>query len=57
VPTHQRRGLGTAVMQTLRCCRRDEQARELLVATDAGRALYEKLGWRVISPYATGYIA
>jgi len=37
---------------------RDAKAHErLLVATDAGRALYETLGWRVIAPLSTAVLA
>jgi hypothetical protein len=28
----------------------------LLVATEAGRALYERLGWSVVSPYVSAVI-
>lgn len=52
-PAHRRRGLGRAVMAALQDARRYPGTRELLVATDAGRALYECLGWRTISPYST----
>jgi hypothetical protein len=54
VPNFQRRGLGRLVMHCLR-----EQAlragatRGVLVATDAGRALYTAIGWRVESPLTT----
>lgn len=52
-PAHQRRGLGRLLMQALGGCKRDAQATELLVATDQGRALYESLGWSVLSPFST----
>jgi len=52
-PAHQRRGLGRLVMQQLAACKGDAQATELLVATDQGRALYEALGWSVLSPFST----
>lgn len=48
---HRRRGLGRAIMAALRTQRRS--APELLVATEAGRQLYETIGWRVLSPYST----
>ncbi|MGA6161237.1 GNAT family N-acetyltransferase [Amycolatopsis magusensis] len=50
-PAHQRRGLGSVVMDALR-----EQAiaagavRGVLVATDDGFALYSRLGWTLIVP-------
>lgn len=56
-PGHMRRGLGSAVMRTLGGLRANPQARQLLVATEAGRQLYERLGWTVIGPYATAGIA
>ncbi len=52
-PAHQRRGLGRLLMQQLGACKRDAQATELLVATDQGRALYEALGWSVLSAFST----
>lgn len=50
---HQRRGLGHAVMTSLRAQRRSAASREMLVATDQGRALYTSLGWTVQSGYAS----
>lgn len=55
-PQHRRRGLGQAVMTALRGQKLDNATTELLVATENGRALYETLGWRVLSPYATASI-
>lgn len=52
-PDHRRRGLGHVVMATLQAARQNTGGPELLVATEEGRALYTKLGWRTISPYAT----
>jgi len=52
-PAHQRRGLGAGVMAALRAMRTRDDAPELLVATEEGRCLYQHLGWRVLSPYAT----
>ena len=52
-PGHQRRGLGRFVMQQLGGCKQQAQSIELLVATDQGRALYEALGWSVLSPFST----
>ncbi|GAA4950662.1 hypothetical protein GCM10025331_43750 [Actinoplanes utahensis] len=45
-PDHRRRGLGTAVMTALQSHGAEAGlSRGLLLATDAGRALYETLGW------------
>lgn len=52
-PCHRRRGLATAVMAALSAARPDRTAPCLLVATEAGRELYERLGWRVVAPYAS----
>ncbi|TFI57584.1 DUF1289 domain-containing protein [Sphingomonas parva] len=52
----RRIGLGTALMAALGSTRPDPKATEILVATDEGRALYETLGWRAVSPYATALI-
>ncbi|MFD1611653.1 GNAT family N-acetyltransferase [Sphingomonas tabacisoli] len=52
-PAHQRRGLGSAMMAALAARRRSSESRFVLVATVAGRALYESLGWLVVAPYAT----
>lgn len=54
-PLHRRKGLGTAVILALGKAKRGAVP-ELLVATPQGRALYESLGWRVVSPYATASI-
>lgn len=56
-PEHRRRGLGTAVMAALRATRTRPDMPELLVATEDGRQLYQRLGWRVLSPYATAEFA
>jgi len=56
-PAHQRRGLGRAVMHALQALARTHGRHEgVLVATDAGRALYESLGWRLHSPWAGAVI-
>jgi GNAT superfamily N-acetyltransferase len=53
-PDHRRRGLGRAVMQALAGQAVAAGASQgLLVATPDGQALYETLGWRVLSPYVT----
>jgi GNAT superfamily N-acetyltransferase len=52
-PGHRRRGLGSAIMHALVDARPDPSQPQLLVATEMGRQLYEALGWRVLSPYAS----
>lgn len=57
VAAHRRRGLGVAVMATLDELAQHGGATErLLVATAAGRALYEHLGWHVLAPYSTAVL-
>ena len=57
-PAHRRRGLGSALMGALgREARARGARRGLLIATEEGRALYESLGWRLLSPYASAVIA
>lgn len=55
-PDHRRRGLGRALMHALHDARQRPRGRELLVATEDGRALYSALGWETISPYFTASI-
>lgn len=55
-PDHRRRGLGRVLMQTLHDARQHPSGKELLVATEDGRALYSALGWETISPYSTASI-
>ncbi|MDH7639869.1 GNAT family N-acetyltransferase [Sphingomonas oryzagri] len=52
---HRRRGLGGALMTALGAEMQEPGKLRLLVATDAGRALYERLGWRTIAPYSTAF--
>lgn len=52
-PAFQRQGIGGALMTSLTRCRRNPASRFILVATPAGRGLYEKLGWSALSPYST----
>ncbi len=55
---HRRRGLARAVMSELdRLAQAGGATERLLVATAAGRALYERLGWRLLAPYATAVLA
>lgn len=56
-PEHRRRGLGATVMGALGRMKRNPSTPGLLVATEDGRALYEALGWRTLSPYSTASIA
>jgi GNAT superfamily N-acetyltransferase len=54
---HRRLGLGTVVMLNLDdVARRAGATRRLLVATEAGRALYERLGWTVLAPWSTAVL-
>jgi len=54
IEAHRRKGLGSVIMHALDGIAREAGATErLLVATDAGRALYETLGWHVVAPLST----
>lgn len=53
---HRRKGLGVAVMTALGAARASIASQQLLVATDDGRKLYERLGWTVVAPLATALI-
>jgi len=56
-PNHRRRGLASAVMNTLQALSGKAGAGQgVLVATEAGRQLYENLAWRLYSPYTTAVI-
>ena len=56
-PAHRRRGLGSVVMSELsRVASERGAARAVLVATEAGRALYEQLGWTVESPITAAHL-
>ncbi len=51
---HRRRALGGAIMRSLENAVVARGAeRGMLVATDAGRALYQTLGWDAYAPYTT----
>jgi hypothetical protein len=52
-PAHQHQGLGAALMAALGGAQRSKVAQRVLVATEAGRALYSTLGWTVRSLYST----
>ena len=57
-PAHRRRGLGKVVMAELTRVAADHGAvRAVLVATEEGLALYEKIGWTVESPITAAHIA
>ena len=57
-PAHQRKGLGRSVMAALgNACLAMEVSTGVLVATEQGRALYEALGWRLISPVTAAVVA
>ncbi|MFI5712465.1 GNAT family N-acetyltransferase [Kribbella sp. NPDC051620] len=50
-PGHQRRGLGTTVMRALSQAASRSGARTgVLVATEQGQQLYNRLGWVLVSP-------
>ena len=55
-PAHRRRGLGRSIMHLLSAQRNSLESQPLLVATEAGRALYETIGWEVYRPYASAVI-
>ncbi|KAB1985727.1 GNAT family N-acetyltransferase [Streptomyces triticiradicis] len=53
-PAHRRRGLGSVVMRALqRQALASGATRAVLGATDQGRALYESLGWRTHTAFAS----
>ena len=49
---HRRKGLGRVLMLALGDLLGEQDVPEVLVATVAGRALYETIGWQVVAPYA-----
>jgi GNAT superfamily N-acetyltransferase len=55
-PLHRRRGLAAALIGALEATRTSRDRREILVATQDGRALYIALGWTVYSSYTTAFI-
>lgn len=57
-PTHQRKGLGRVIMATLGNLSIAQEARVgVLVATEQGRALYQSIGWTLVSPVTSAVIA
>ncbi|WP_295992198.1 GNAT family N-acetyltransferase [Rugamonas sp.] len=54
---HRRRGLGRALMAALGATQTSSASRRVLVATEAGRALYLTLDWTVCAPYSTVLMA
>lgn len=52
-PAHRRRGLGRSLMAALGTLQPSNASTRVLTATAEGRALYETLGWTVVSPYMT----
>jgi GNAT superfamily N-acetyltransferase len=55
--SHRRRGLATVVMLHLETMIVDAKVTErLLVATEAGRGLYDSLGWQLLSPWSTAVL-
>jgi len=53
---HRRRGLGSALMGALLSARMSSASRPILTATDDGRALYHRLGWRDYCHWPTAII-
>jgi GNAT superfamily N-acetyltransferase len=57
-PAHRRRGLGSVVMSELtRVASGRRAVRAVLVATEAGLALYRTLGWTVEAPITAAHLA
>jgi GNAT superfamily N-acetyltransferase len=55
--SHRRKGLGTHMVSALDALAVQTSVSErLLVATEAGRALYQGLGWQVVAPYSTAVL-
>jgi GNAT superfamily N-acetyltransferase len=54
---HRRKGLGTHILVALDVLAVQAGITErLLVATEAGRELYQRLGWQVVAPYSTAIL-
>jgi GNAT superfamily N-acetyltransferase len=57
-PAHQRKGLGRVIMAALGNLAIAREARVgVLVATEQGRALYQAIGWTLVSPMTAAVIA
>jgi GNAT superfamily N-acetyltransferase len=57
-PAHQRKGLGRVIMATLGNLSIAQDVRVgVLVATEQGRALYQAIGWTLVSPVTAAVIA
>lgn len=57
-PRHQRKGLGRVIMATLsNLSVAQTSTTGVLVATEDGLALYEKLGWALVSPMTAAVLA
>lgn len=55
-PAHRRKGLAQVLMTKLYAQWQVDGGPQVLVATEAGRALYAALGWETVSPYSTASI-
>lgn len=53
---HRRQGLGSAIMSALSTKRKATTTKQILVATEDGRRLYQHLGWSLYSSYVTATI-
>lgn len=57
IKNHRRKGLGRCVMTALSNCAIDLGAKQgVLVATEAGAALYKALGWHMVSPVSAASV-
>jgi GNAT superfamily N-acetyltransferase len=57
-PAHQRKGLGRVIMAALGNLAIAREARVgVLVATEQGRALYQAIGWTLVSPMTAAVVA
>jgi GNAT superfamily N-acetyltransferase len=57
-PAHQRKGLGRVIMATLANLSVAQEAKVgVLVATEQGRALYQAMGWMLVSSVTAAVIA